>query len=162
MEYDYYLTGGNDMLKKYLFCILAIAISACTNSEPVLYVELEYINNSSHGITLDFHLGEAVEFDRYTIEIPAGGAEVVTYGGWESNIPQLVLPVSADIMYDGTVYIEHKSKDVSGEYNNVCHEDNYIMERLDRKAQKYRYSFTFTEADYEYAVSAGGSGKDGN
>ena len=150
------------MLKKIIICILAAIVSGCSESDPALYVELKYINNSRHSISLDFYIGEAVKYDRTSIEILLGSSESVTYGGWESNLPDLVLPQTAYVHYDENILIVHKSSDAHGEYNNLCHNENYLMEKLDKKAQKYRYSFVFTETDYEYAVSAGAGGENRN
>ncbi len=141
-----------DYRKTFLYLSMICALASCRRSEPVLYVELEYINNSVHEISVDLSEGPT-EYDTYLLTLSPGSTATVKYGGWESNVPELLLPPSAEVRYDKDILIRHNSKDDKNTYHNICHPENYTIKRLDKKVQEYKYSFTFTDADYEYAVA---------
>ena len=120
-----------DYRKTFLYLSMICALASCRRSEPVLYVELEYINNSVHEISVDLSEGPT-EYDTYLLTLSPGSTATVKYGGWESNVPELLLPPSAEVRYDKDILIRHNSKDDKNTYHNICHPENYTIKRLDK------------------------------
>lgn len=112
--------------------------------------ETVYRNNTGHTILLETYNPDV----SVLIE---GGASSSFFMYNEGDFARHV-PLKASVTYDGKYSVDVvNGMDIP---NNICNNSSYTVTGMSDFRQTFQY--TFTEEDYEYAVSAGGSGKDGN
>lgn len=145
----------NKKLLIAVFCIMFLFSGCGRKMVDYMYTtEIVYRNNTEHTIMLKTY--NPVNLEKISVQIEGGSSSsfhIDNEGDFCRNVP-----MEATVTFDGQYRVDM----VMGEDipNNICNNANYINTCVSEF--KLDLQYTFTEADYEYAVSAGGSGKEEN